>query len=104
MAEIRTAVLEGNSYYFLRLEGADIFYSISAVQNREVVTVNVGDTVTIDHEVPAEDMAGSILDGYTLTIQPKPIDALPASPLQESYDLLPGQPVMSGTGLPMQTI
>ncbi len=101
VAEIRTAVLEGNSYYFLRLEGADVFYSISAVQNREVVTVNVGDTVTIDHEVPAEDMTGSILDGYTLTVRPKPIESLPISPLQESYDLLPGQPVMSGTGLPM---
>ena len=101
VAEIRTAVLEGNSYYFLRLEGADVFYSISAVQNREVVTVNAGDTVTIDHEIPAEDMTGSILDGYTLSIHPKPIKELPISPLQESYDLLPGQPVMSGTGLPM---
>ena len=101
VAEIRTAVLEGNSYYFLRLEGADVFYSISAVQNRDVVTVNVGDTVTIEHEVPAEDMTGSILDGYTLTVQPKQIETLPISPLQESYDLLPGQPVMSGTGLPM---
>jgi len=101
VAEIRTAVLEGNSYYFLRLEGADVFFAISAVQNREVVTVNVGDTVTIDHEVPGEDMTGSILDGYTLSIHPKPIETLPISPLQESYDLLPGQPVMSGTGLPM---
>ena len=101
VAEIRTAVLEGNSYYFLRLDGADVFYSISAVQNREVVTVNVGDTVTIDHEVPTEDMTGSILDGYTLTVLPKRIEKLPVSPLQESYDLLPGQPVMSGTGLPM---
>lgn len=101
VAEIRTAVLEGNSYYFLRLEGADVFYSISAVQNREVVTVNVGDTVTIDHEVPAEDMTGSILDGYSLTVQPKRIEELPVSPLQESYDTLPGQPVWSGTGLPM---
>jgi len=101
VAEIRTAVLEGNSYYFLRLEGADVFYSISAVQNREVVTVNVGDTVTIDHEVPTEDMTGSILDGYSLTVQPKRIEELPLSPLQESYDALPGQPVWSGTGLPM---
>ncbi len=101
VAEIRTAVLEGNSYYFLRLEGADVFYAISAVQNREVVTVNVGDTVTIDHEIPAEDMTGSILDGYTLTVEPKPVEVLPISPLQESYDLLPGQPVWSGTGLPM---
>lgn len=102
VAEIRTAVLEGNSYYFLRLEGAEIFFSISAAQNREVVTVNVGDTVTIDHAVPAEDMAGSILDGYTLTVRPKrTINEVPPSPLQESYDALPGEPVMSGTGLPM---
>jgi len=66
-----------------------------------VVTVNVGDTVTIDHEVPTEDMTGSILDGYSLTVQPKRIEELPLSPLQESYDALPGQPVWSGTGLPM---
>ena len=104
VAEIRTAVLEGNSYYFLRLEGAEVFFSISAVQNREVVTVNVGDTVTIDHEVPAEDTTGSILDGYTLTVQPKPIrqEEVAPSPLQDSYDTLPGQPVWSGTGLPMR--
>ena len=102
VAEIRTAVLDGNSYYFLRLEGANVFYSISAVQNREVVTVNAGDTVTIDHEVPGEDMTGSILDGYALTVQPKrTIKEVPLSPLQESYDALPGQPVMSGTGLPV---
>lgn len=104
VAEIRTAVLEGNSYYFLRLEGADVFYSISAAQNRDVVTVNVGDTVTIDHEVPAEGESSAILDGYSLSIStPKPVipEEPPVSPLQESYDLLPAQPVMSGTGLPM---
>ena len=49
VAEIRTAVIEGNSYYFLRLEGEEFFYSISAAQDREVVTLNVGDRVTIDH-------------------------------------------------------
>jgi len=101
VAEIRTAVLEGNSYYFLRLEGADVFFSISAVQNRDVVTVNVGDRVTIEHEVPGGGADISILDGYSLTVQPKRIEELPISPLQESYDLLPSQPVWSGTGLPM---
>ena len=101
VAEIRTAVLEGNSYYFLRLEGADVFFSISAVQNRDVVTVNVGDRVTIEHEVPGGGADISILDGYSLTVQPKRIEELPISPLQESYDALPGQPIWSGTGLPM---
>ena len=48
VAEIRTAVLEGNTYYFLRLEGEEVFYSVSAAQNREVVTLNVGDQVTME--------------------------------------------------------
>ncbi|MFB2010305.1 CvpA family protein [Flintibacter sp. P01028] len=68
VAEIRSAVLEGNTYYFVRLEGEDVFYSISAAQNREVVTLNVGDLVTIDHVVAAEGSQSSILDGYSLAI------------------------------------
>ncbi|MGE4277015.1 MAG: CvpA family protein [Lawsonibacter sp.] len=68
VAEIRSAVLDGNTYYFLRLEQEDVFYSISAAQNRDVVTLNVGDQVTIDHALPAEGLESSILDGYTLQI------------------------------------
>lgn len=68
VAEIRTAVIEGDSYYFIRLNNEEIFYSISAVQNRDVVTLNEGDTVTIEHAVAAEGSESSILDGYTLTI------------------------------------
>ena len=68
VAEIRSAVLEGNTYYFIRLEGEEVFYSISAAQNREVVTLNVGDRVSIDHSVPDGEGGSAILDGYTLTI------------------------------------
>lgn len=68
VAEIRSAVLEGNTYYFIRLEGEEVFYSISAAQNREVVTLNVGDQVTIDHAVAVQGSESSILDGYGLTI------------------------------------
>ena len=58
-------MLEGNTYYFIRLEGSDLFYSISAAQSREVVTLNVGDQVALDY-TPAED--ATILDSYGLTI------------------------------------
>lgn len=68
VVEIRSAVLEGNTYYFIRLEGEEVFYSISAAQNREVVTLNVGDQVTIDHAVAVQGSENSILDGYGLTI------------------------------------
>ena len=65
VAELRSAVLEGNTYYFIRLEGSDLFYSISAAQSREAVTLNVGDQVALDY-TPAEDV--TILDSYGLTI------------------------------------
>ena len=81
VAEIRTAVIEGNSYYFVRLEGEELFYSISAAQDREVVTLNVGDRVTIDHAEAQEGNASSILDGYTLTIDSRaPARQEPAAP------------------------
>jgi hypothetical protein len=67
IAEIRSAVLDGTSYYFLRLEGEEVFYSISAASFPEVVVLNVGDTVTIEHQGLAEGQTASILDGYSLS-------------------------------------
>ena len=64
--EIRTAVLDGTTYYFIRLKGERVFYSVSAAQNREVITLNVGDAVLIDFAV--SDDGSPILDAYTLTI------------------------------------
>ena len=58
LAEIRTAVMEGNSYYFLRLEGQDVFYTVSAADSPIAVILNVGDEVSIAY-TPGEE--GSIL-------------------------------------------
>jgi len=69
IAEIRTAVLDGNSYYFLRLSDSEVFYSLSASENSIVVVLNVGDTVTIDHEV--SEGAPSILNGYSILLDRK---------------------------------
>lgn len=63
VAEIRSAVLDGNTYYFLRLEGEQIFYSLSAAQNPIAVILNVGDRVTVTYS-PAQD--SEILTGYTV--------------------------------------
>ncbi|OUN25160.1 hypothetical protein [Pseudoflavonifractor sp. An85] len=73
VAEIRSAVLDGNTYYYVRLEGEQVFYSLSARDNQSAVILNVGDQVTIEHQV-LED-ATSILQGYSLTI-----DVAAASP------------------------
>jgi len=108
VTDIRTAVLDGNTYYFIQLAEGDVFYSISASSNRDVVTLNVGDMVTIDHAVPAEGSESSILDAYTLTIYSvigsadgPTAQLIPPSDLQQSYDALEGEPVITGSGLPL---
>ena len=54
IAEIRSAVLSGSTYYFLRLEGETVFYALSAAQDRQAVTLNVGDRITLDHALPID--------------------------------------------------
>ena len=67
VAEIRSAVLDGNTYYYLRLEGEEIFYALSAKDNPIAVILNPGDQVTITH-APLDGEAAEILSGYTLTL------------------------------------
>ena len=64
VAEIRTAVLDGNSYYFLRLEGQEVFYAVNAAENPLAVILNAGDQVTVTYT--AGD-SGSILTGTSVT-------------------------------------
>jgi hypothetical protein len=71
VAEIRSAVMEGNTYYFVRLEGNPVFYSLSAASNPLAVILNVGDQVTIDHAPVIEGEEPSILSGYTITVDGK---------------------------------
>lgn len=58
IAEIRTAVMDGDSYYFLRLEGSSTYYRVSAAECELAVILNMGDTVKVTHAVGE----GSILD------------------------------------------
>ncbi len=77
IAEIRTAVLDGDSYYFLRLDGQDAFVTVNAAENPLAVILNVGDTVRIGYDAGA---AGSILTGATLE---RTAEAEPAPPSTE---------------------
>ncbi len=83
VAEIRTAVIEGDSYYFIRLEGEEVFYSISAARSWEVITLNEGDTVAIEHAVLSEGQLTTLLEGYSLTITRRaPSQAYSTSPAE----------------------
>ena len=68
VGEIRTMVVEGTTYFCIQLKGADVFYAISASKYPEVVTLNVGERVTIQHEILAEGEAARLLDGYSIII------------------------------------
>ena len=63
IAEIRSAVLDGDTCYFLRLEGADAFIRVNAAENPLAVILNVGDTVRLYY---AEGESDSILSGANL--------------------------------------
>lgn len=71
LEEIRSAVMDGNTYYFLRLENEAFFYSVSAKENPVAVTLNVGDRITIDHAPLMEGETTSILEGYSVTLDRK---------------------------------
>jgi len=49
--DIRTAVINGNTTYYLRLAGSDLYYAITAAQVPGVVLLNTGDAVTVDFMV-----------------------------------------------------
>lgn len=65
VADIRSAVLDGNSYYFIQLIGGDVFYSVSAAEHPLAVILSKGDQVSITYR-PGED---SILEGVELALR-----------------------------------
>ena len=92
IAEIRTAVLDGNSYYFLRLEGQDTFYAVNAEETPLAVILNAGDQVSNAYTAGER---GGILSGtsvaragetpVTFTPEEAPADA-PAETGQPAED------------------
>ena len=76
--DIRSAVMDGSTYYFVRLEGGEVYYAVSASENPVAVLLNLGDKVTIGHAVQAGEEDASILSAYSLAIDGK---AAPDAPI-----------------------
>ena len=75
VAEIRTAVLNGDSWYYVRLDGSDTFYAMAAATDRNVVILNVGDQVTILVTPGAEEAAiVNALSISTGKAEPDPVE------------------------------
>ncbi len=54
VTDIRTAVMGGESVYFIELDDKGVYYSIEASDNAAVVILNKGDTVTVTVDADAE--------------------------------------------------
>ncbi|MEG2222714.1 MAG: CvpA family protein [Oscillospiraceae bacterium] len=65
VAEIRSAVLDGNTNYFIRLEGTKTFYCVGAAGSPIAVILNVGDPVDITYDTTS---TGSIFTAYTVSV------------------------------------
>ena len=50
ITDIRTAVVNGNSVYYIALDGNKTYYAISASDDDSVVILNVGDEVKISYK------------------------------------------------------
>ena len=50
IADIRTAVINGDSYYYIKLDSGASYFSIAAADQESVVILNVGDSVTVTYE------------------------------------------------------
>ncbi|MBQ2974304.1 MAG: CvpA family protein [Clostridia bacterium] len=50
VTDIRTAVIDGDSYYYIKLDSNAAYFSIAAADEESVVILNVGDAVTVTYE------------------------------------------------------
>ncbi|MBQ8504383.1 MAG: CvpA family protein [Clostridia bacterium] len=50
VSDIRTAVIDGNSVYFIELDSKGVYYSIKASEAEGVVIMKIGDEITIAYE------------------------------------------------------
>ena len=60
LTDIRTAVIGGDSVYFLQVEGSKKDFRVAASDNEAVVFLNVGDSVTITYEKSSDAIIDAI--------------------------------------------
>lgn len=74
--DIRTAVISGTTYYYIRLQGGEAYYILSAAENEQAVLLNTGDSVTLYVETADADkpLQRAALEGATAAeaAQPDP--------------------------------
>ena len=64
--DVRSSVINGNSVYYIKLEGGDVYYALSAADSPEAAILNVGDHVVLN---APEDAAGPLVSASGLEIR-----------------------------------
>ena len=67
VAEIRTAVMGGESWYFIKLAGGDVYYSVSASKAKDAIILNNGQNVTVTFA--AVESSGRIIEVDSLKLE-----------------------------------
>ena len=82
--DVRTAVINGTTYYYIRLQGGEVYYILSAADNEQAVLLDTGDTVTLNVETTDKDkeLQKAGLKGATASeaAQPDPEEEISAEP------------------------
>ena len=104
IAEIRSAVIEGTSVYYLRFEGESGFsVYVSAAQVPEAPLLNVGDTVTVYWRSGTQ-----WITARQIAVENRAVSTPPETPAEEpaepETDLLPDTGTEEGSGGWQQTV
>ena len=104
IAEIRSAVIEGTSVYYLRFEGESGFsVYVSAAQVPEAPLLNVGDTITVYWHSGTQ-----WITARKIAVENRAVAAPPEEPAEEpaepETDLLPDTGTEEGSGGWQQTV
>lgn len=63
ITDIRTAVIDSNSWYFFKIDTSDKTYMLSVENNTEIVTYNLGDMISVDYR----DLERDVIPALTIT-------------------------------------
>ena len=66
--DIRSAVIEGNSYYYIKLQKTDSYFKLSAAENDIAVILKPGESVEIQYEAGA-DLSAKIIPATVITLK-----------------------------------
>lgn len=66
--EIRSAVIEGTTYYYIKVDASESYFKLSAAENDELVIMKAGDKVSIKYAADA-DLNAKIVAATVITAQ-----------------------------------